>query len=171
VGVLLVLLILGLVVLASLRKLEVKDEGINIAEVFQMVDAAVNELLLMGAGIFSLITLEHRRKRGRVIRAVNKLRCLAHIVDAHQLQKDPDLVNPSATATPHSPKRDLSPFELGRYLDYCSELLSLISKQAFLYVQSYDDPAANEAVYDLENLANGISTKIWQKIMILRFHP
>ncbi len=46
-------------------------------------------------------------------------------------------------------------------------MLSLISKTAFLYVQDYHDPVAAEAVNDLEDLTTGLSSKIWQKIMML----
>jgi hypothetical protein len=46
-------------------------------------------------------------------------------------------------------------------------MLSLVSKTAFLYVQDYHDPVATEAVNDLEDLTNGLSSKMWQKIMIL----
>jgi len=58
-------------------------------------------------------------------------------------------------------------FELSRYLDYCTELLSLTSKVASLYVQDVQDPVVLDAVNDVENLATGLSAKIWQKIMIL----
>ena len=58
-------------------------------------------------------------------------------------------------------------FELGRYLDYCSELLSLVSKIAALYVQRFDDEVVLGAVNEVETLTNGLSRKIWQKIMIL----
>jgi hypothetical protein len=58
-------------------------------------------------------------------------------------------------------------FELARYLDYCSEMLSLISKLAALYVQSFDDGTVLAAVSDVQGLTNGLSGKIWQKIVIL----
>jgi len=40
----------------------------------------------------------------------------------------------------------MTPFELGRYLDYCSEMLSLTGKVAALYAQDLDDPVVVEAV-------------------------
>ena len=61
----------------------------------------------------------------------------------------------------------MTPFELSRYLDYCTELLSLTGKVASLYVQDFQDPVALDAVNDIENLTTGLSRKIWQKIMIL----
>jgi hypothetical protein len=162
------LLILILVVGYSVRQIELDVGQFGLAEFVQLVEAATNELILLGAGIVFLATLENRRKRRRVVKATNRLRCLAHIIDAHQLTKDPDRNMQAALPTKSSPKMKLNDYELGRYLDYCSEMLALVGKLGFLYVQNYDDPVANEAVNDLEDLTTGMSRKIWQKIMILR---
>jgi hypothetical protein len=54
-----------------------------------------------------------------------------------------------------------------RYLDYCSELLALNAKFAALFAQNTDDSVILNAVNDLELLMQGLSAKIWQKIMIL----
>ena len=62
----------------------------------------------------------------------------------------------------------MTPFELGRYLDYCSEMLSLTAKLATLYVQHFDDAVAVASSNEIEQLTTGLSRKIWQKIMILR---
>ena len=161
-------ILIGMLVVAEfLLQLHVSAAGINLADVVQMIEAALNTLILLGAGVVFLVTLENRRKRSRVIRAVNRLRCIAHIVDMHQLAKDPDSIAEHVFSTPHSPKRGLTQYELARYLDYCTEMLSLVSKTAFLYVQDYHDPVAAEAVNDLEDLTNGLAAKIWQKIMML----
>jgi hypothetical protein len=166
-GGLLLLAALVLVELLAQLRLDIRTDGINIAEFVQMIASALDTLVLLGAGIVFLVTLENRRKRSRVIRAVNRLRCIAHIVDMHQLTKDPDSIAERAVSTPHSPPPGLGSYELARYLDYCTEMLSLISKTAFLYVQGYHDPVAVDAVNDLEDLVNGLSSKMWQKIMIL----
>lgn len=70
-------------------------------------------------------------------------------------------------ATPSSPTRTLTPGQLARYLDYCSEMLSLLSKLAALCAQRFNDPVTLAAVNELEALTNGLSRKVWQKIMIL----
>jgi hypothetical protein len=85
----------------------------------------------------------------------------------HQLTKDPDRVIRSTSDTPSSPERELQGFQLGRYLDYCSEMLSLVSKVAALYAQSFDDHVVLAAVDEVESLTTGLSAKIWLKIMIL----
>jgi hypothetical protein len=60
-----------------------------------------------------------------------------------------------------------SPAHLAHYLDYCSEVLSLTSKLAALYLKGFDDHVVIGAVNEIEQLAAGLSRKIWQKIMIL----
>ena len=64
-------------------------------------------------------------------------------------------------------KWTMTDFELSRYLDYCSEMLSLTGKVATLYVQRFDDPVALSAVDQIEDLTTGLSRKIWQKIVII----
>jgi hypothetical protein len=161
------ILVVVLALVESLWQLDLPPDGINLATLVQLMDSALNSIVWIGAGIVFLVTLENRRKRGRVIHAVNRLRCIAHIVDMHQLIKDPDSIAEHGVPTAHSPERALTPYELARYLDYCTEMLSLVSKTAFLYVQDYHDPVAAEAVNDLEDLTTGLSSKIWQKIIML----
>lgn len=62
----------------------------------------------------------------------------------------------------------MSEFELGRYLDYCAEALSLAGKIAALYAQSSRDPVVIASVNDIETLTSNMSAKIWQKINIVR---
>jgi hypothetical protein len=161
------ILLTALFILYCIRVIHVKMDGINLAEFVQMAGAALDGVVLIGGGIIFLFTLENRRKRERVIHAVNHLRCIAHIIDMHQLPKDldpiPDIPGPDA-----QPTQKLTPNELAQYLDYCSEMLSLVSKTGFLYVQHFNDPVATEAVNDLEDLSTGLARKIWQKIMVIR---
>jgi len=90
-----------------------------------------------------------------------------HVIDMHQLTKDPSMGVIVGSDTPSSPRRTLTRFEVTRYLDYCSEMLSLTSKVAVLFAQGFPDPEITEAVSDIERIAAGLSQKIWQKIMIL----
>jgi hypothetical protein len=162
-------IVVGVIVIFLIRlwiALKITFSGMNAADFCQMVDAAFSTMAILGAiGIF-LATLETKRKRNRVINSVNKLRCIIHIIDAHQLTKDPQSM--AEKKTEHSPERVLSEYDVGRYLDYCSEMVSVASKISFLYVQDFDDPIANEAVNDLEALATGLSSKLWQKITMIQ---
>jgi hypothetical protein len=137
-------------------------------EFAQGIEAVVNEVVFLGIAVFFLFTLESRRRRALALRAIHELRSLAHIVDMHQLTKDPDAVMAPERATPSSPgRRSMTRFELSRYLDYCSELLSITSKLAALYAQHVQDPVVLDAVNGIQTLTQGLSAKIWQKIMIL----
>lgn len=139
----------------------------SVYEVLQGIEAGINDLVFIGIAIFFLTNYENRIKRNRALKALHELRSLAHIIDMHQLTKDPERILNSGESTPSSPERKMTPFELVRYLDYCSEMLSIISKIAAVYVQDYDDDVTLGAVNEIENLTSGLSRKIWQKIMIL----
>ncbi len=85
----------------------------------------------------------------------------------HQLTKDPEQLLSPAMNTASSPQRSLNRFELARYLDYCTEMLAIISKLAALYVQDLDDPQVLSAVNDIQGLTTGLSSNIWQKIVLI----
>lgn len=131
------------------------------------VETVTNEILILGAGLYFLVSLETRIKRQRALSAVHELRSMCHIIDMHQLTKDPERVLKIWKSTTNSPSQKMTPLELNRYLDYCSEMLSLTGKIAALYVRRFDDSASVAAVSEVEQLSTGLSRKIWQKIMIL----
>jgi len=133
----------------------------------QALDASIGSVVFIGAAILFLVSWENRIKRDRALKAVHELRAMAHIVDMHQLTKDPENYFGRATRPAAPPKREMTPFELNRYFDYCSDSLALISKIATLYVQGFQDPVLLDAVDDVEVLTSGLSRKIWQKIIIL----
>jgi hypothetical protein len=109
-------------------------------------------------------TLETRFKRRKAIRAIHELRALAHIIDMHQLTKDPERQGQEG-------KPVLGREEMRQYLHYCTELLAIITKLGQLYVQDFPDGTTLAAVDQLENLGTSLSQKIWQKIMILERLP
>jgi hypothetical protein len=148
--------------------MEIKFKSFGLGDLVQVGESALNDVVLLGAAIIFLISIETRAKRKKVIASINKLRSIAHVIDAHQLTKDPDSISGAGRNTKHSPKRKMTTYELGRYLDYCSEMLSLTGKVGFLYVQNFTDAASVQAVNDLEALTTGLSRKIWQKIIILK---
>lgn len=140
----------------------------NVYSVLQGLEAAANLVVLLGAAIFFLFRIEQSLKRRAALAALHELRSIVHVIDMHQLTKDPSLVVTVADKTQSSPQRALSAFELARYLDYCSEMVSLTSKVAVLFAQGFPDPVVTEVVSDIERVAAGLSQKIWQKIMIVQ---
>lgn len=165
-----VLVIVGIAVVPIDLSTSVERDAVEWVQVFE---AAINDIVLLGAGIVFLATLETRIKRRRALNELHELRSFAHIIDMHQLTKDPQRIKGStAHRTAASPSAELTPYELGRYLDYCSELLSLCSKVAALYVQDFPDAPTIATVTEIEQLCTDLSRKIWQKLMILTStHP
>jgi hypothetical protein len=152
----------------GVRNVQIEINIFSLSEFLEAADAGFNILILGGAAIFFLVTLEIRLKRTRALKALHELRSLAHVIEMPQLTKDPERILHNWMSTPSSPKESLNAFELTRYLDYCSEMLSIIGKISVLYVQGFEDEGALAAVYEIENLTSGLSRKIWQKIMIIR---
>jgi hypothetical protein len=132
--------------------------AMTVGDVVQTIEAGVNDIVFFGIAVFFLLSIETRVKRHRALVVLHELRSLAHIVDMHQLTKDPALL---------SEEGEMAPAELGRYLDFCSDLLSLISKVAALLVQHFDDGVVLAAVNEIETLTTGLSRKVWQKITVL----
>jgi hypothetical protein len=134
----------------------------------QAAESTANLVVLVGAAVLFLWSLEARQKRRRVLAALHELRSYAHIVDMHQLTKDPTVILQGSYArTEHSPARTMTRFHLTRYLEYCAELLSLLGKLAALYAEHLQDAEVLDAVNDVENLTTSLGRKIWQKIVIL----
>ncbi|MBL8747677.1 MAG: hypothetical protein JNK78_00850 [Planctomycetes bacterium] len=161
------LLLLGIGAVGALLMEARLDTTWTLAETLQSLEAGLSMSFFLGAAAIYVLSLDLRQKRRRCLQALHELRALAHIVDMHQLTKDPDGLQPGRPDTPSSPDRTLTRFELARYLDYCSEMLSIMGKIAAIYVQDFPDPQAVAAVDDIEDLTTGLSRKIWQKIMIL----
>jgi hypothetical protein len=156
--------LLGLIGYLLLSRTKASDDLFG---TIQGIDALFNIVLLTGATLFFMFSVEERHKRRRALKALHELRSIVHVIDMHQLTKDPSTAAAVSSSTPSSPKRTLTPFELTRYLDYCSEMLSLTAKVAVLYAQSFPDPVVTETVNDIERTAASLSQKIWQKIMII----
>lgn len=136
-------------------------------DLVQGIEAAINMIVLLGLGMFTLVNLEERFKRRRVLKSLHGLRSIIHVIDMHQLTKDPVVFSRDFKPTASSPKRVMGAPDLKRYLDYCSELLSLSGKLAALHAQSVNDRDVVESVNDIENLAANLSRKIWQKIAMI----
>ncbi|CAN1723893.1 conserved protein of unknown function [Hyphomicrobium sp. 1Nfss2.1] len=141
------------------------EASTELTNVMQGVDAAVSLLIVLGGVAFYLSTLEGRLRRGAVLKALHEFRSIAHVIDMHQLTKDPSALGGPRTSS--SPERDMTRYELVRYLSYCSEMLSLASKAAAVYAEKIDDTAVVDAVSDIERLSTDLSQKIWQKITLV----
>ena len=153
----------GLIALLASMSIDVDGFG----DMVQAIESAAQDFIFLGIAVYFLLTIEGRLDRRTALKELRRLRAIVHIVDMHQLTKDPEHLLEPTNRTASSPEQRLSRFELSRYLDYCTELLSLSSKLAATYAQTMNDPVVLEAVSDVEILASNLSNKIWQKIVIV----
>lgn len=139
----------------------------GMVEIIQGAESAINEVIFLSLAILFLATLENRIKRKAALDSLHQLRSIAHVVDMHQLTKDPAVLLSVSDQTPSSPERTMTPYQLTRYLDYCAELLAINTKLAALHVQYFQDSEVLKTVNEVEMLSHELSSKIWQKIMML----
>jgi hypothetical protein len=156
--------LIGLAVLvlagAVLIALTLPEEASTPARLAEALFKTQGAVVFISAIVVFLWTLEARFKRRKAVKAIHDLRTLAHIIDMHQLSKDPEYPKEGdqAYATVEA---------MTQYLHYCSEMLAIISKIGQLYVEDFHDTTTLTAVDNLESLTTGLSQKIWQKLMIL----
>lgn len=137
-----------------------KNPNERYSDLFRIGQVLSGAGLWLGAVFVFFWTLETRLRRGKVVQALHELRGLAHIIDMHQLAKDPECGPDSDPAY----NRETLPF----YFDYCVDLLAILSKIGQLYVEDFPDGTTLAAVDQLENLTSGLAQKIWQKATILQ---
>lgn len=141
------------------------DQGF---EWLPLVENAINDLVFASIAIWFLHSMPERLQRQQALALLHRMRSMAHIIDMHQLTKDPERLRASFEPTDKSPApMALTPAELEHYLDYCSEMLSLVSKTAALCAEESQDAVVLDTVSTIETLTVGMSRKIWQKIEIL----
>lgn len=164
-GLLIMFGFIGIVYSLTIVDIDTKDRSLE--HYLILSEGIFNNLILISGALFFLVTIESKIKRKRSLQSLHELRVICHVIDMHQLNKDPYIfVNEQKTA--HSPKRNYTKFELQRYLDYCSESSSLVAKIAALYAQSIQDEVVISSVNEIETLTTGLSRKVWQKIRVLQ---
>src|SRR5882672_525269 len=109
-----------IIIISVAMSVKVQMTFSSIGEFLQGLDAAINEMVFIGVAAFFFVTLETRLKRRRALNAIRELRALAHIIDMHQLTKDPERISGTPTAA-EAARRPQNPAELMRYLDHCGD--------------------------------------------------
>ena len=140
------------------------DDGWSVLE---GIEAGISTTVYSGVAIVFLVSFELRQRRQMTLEALQELRALAHVLDMHQMNKDPEYYMFPDEFDEGSFTANLTPAELERYLDYTADLLSLLGKLAAWYAQNVNDPEILVAINELEQLTGDMTRKIWQKIAII----
>lgn len=157
--------LVALVVTAAQVESGARFDRVN--DLLGLVENLIQDVVFLGLGAVFLFGIEGRVKRRIALAGLHELRSFAHVIDMHQLTKDPEAVLSDGQRTEHSPSRLDDRFRLGRYLEYCSEMLAITSKLAATYAQDATDPVVLAAVRDIQELVGLLSGKIWQKLVII----
>ena len=150
------------------RLIRFSEEVKSLSEFMEATDAGLHMLLVLGGGVAFLITFESRIRRNRALAAIAEFRSLAHLIDLHQINKDPGIDSKPLADGVQDRRAVKSDEELGRYLDCCCDLLSVVGKLAAFYAQYLRDRVVLDAVNEIEHLTNQLSSKLWLKILIVR---
>ena len=133
-----------------------------------LIESTVNDIVFAALAVYFLYALPNRIERSYLLGQLYRLRSLAHIVDMHQLTKDPERLRPGFTTTVETVDIQLSTTHaMENYLDYCSEMLSLIGKIAALCAEESQDSVILDTVSTIETLTTSMSREVWQKISLL----
>jgi hypothetical protein len=107
--------------------------------------------------------------RRRALAQLHQLRGFAHIVDMHQLTRDPTFaLSDLRFPAPSSPKTTFSTFELARYLDYCVQLMSLIGKLAVGYAEETNDQVVIAEASNVQSLVTAMTQNMLHKIVLMQ---
>ncbi|MFT6863423.1 MAG: hypothetical protein ACJAVK_001984 [Akkermansiaceae bacterium] len=161
----LVLLVLSGPLIFSLL-LSFSEEVTNLGDFLEATDAGLHMLLVLAGGIVFLVGMENRGQRNDALEALAEFRSLAHLVDLHQINKDPGL--DLMVAPEHDIRTVRTDEELAIYLDLSGDLLSIVGKLAAYYAQNLSDRVVLDAVNEIETLTSSLSNKLWLKILVLR---
>lgn len=159
------LVLAALIVAATQVESGASVDGVN--DFVSFVESLIQDVVFLGLGAVFLLGIEGRLKRKAALAGLHELRSFAHVIDMHQLTKDPEFVVSDLRPTSHSPDRIDDRVLLGRYLEYCSEMLALTSKLAASYAVDTGDAVVLGAIREIQELVGLLSGKIWQKRVIL----
>ena len=122
-------------------------EGLaHTADWVPLIESVVNELVFAAIAVVFLWALPERLERRALLRLLHRLRSLAHVIDMHQLSKDPEQVSPNYMPTAESARHGLDADQMYHYLNYCSEMLSLTAKTAALCAEHSTDGVVLETI-------------------------
>jgi hypothetical protein len=132
-----------------------------------LVESVINDLVFVAIAVVFLWAFPERLERRTLLRLLHRLRSLAHVIDMHQLSKDPEQLSPNYVPTAQSVVHGLDADQLYHYLNYCSEMLSLTAKTSALCGEHSSDGVVLGTISYIETLTTELSNKIWQKISLL----
>ncbi len=150
--------------LALVADAKIRAEAESCFDMLQRFDVGINMLIVVGAAVLFLVTLQSRWKPQLALAHLGELGSIMHVIDKHQRTKAPSGASLRAAALSPSQRRTLAQDQPVRYHDDCPKVLSLAAKVAAVYAQNSKDPLVVGASSDLQQITANLSSKIGQKI-------
>ncbi len=164
-AIVLIVVFLAVTILLAAADIWADPDAIGPIDFLPLLETVINNVVFAGLAVFFLIAVPERMERARVMRLLHRLRSLAHVIDMHQLTKVPERLERGSRA---DGGLDLSREQLRHYLDYCTEMLSLVGKTAALFAEDTTDGEVIDGVEGIETLTSDMARKVWQKIAIIQ---
>lgn len=155
----------------AVYQLNLNYKPASLVDLAQLVESGINDVIFLSIGAFFLFRIEPWIKRRRMLLFLGRLRDLVHVTQLLQMHKDPErVVRPddrSTEVTPELGAIGTSAFLMGKYLDYCLDMLTLISAVAAFVGRDVTDKQLRDGVWEIEELCSTISAKISNKTLML----
>ncbi|WP_374929801.1 hypothetical protein [Kytococcus sedentarius] len=132
-----------------------------------LLESGVNDLVFSAVAIWFLMMVPARLERARMLALLHRLRSVAHVIDMHQVTKDPEHLRADYVPTVESVTDPMGREEMSHYLGYCTELLSMVGKVAALCAEASGDDVVLDTVSDVESLTSDLSATILRKVALL----
>jgi hypothetical protein len=121
----------------------------------QIIESASNLVLVTGAAILSLLSLDKKLRRRKLRSRTALIRSIINTIALLQLEKDPSrLSRDKSQNTAHSPQLNFTALELDCYFEYSIEALEICSAILSTYAKVLDDAVLLEEISDLQELAS-----------------
>ena len=104
-----VLVTVVLTVGAAVRDAIGAQGALHAFEWLPVLDSGISDLVFAGIAIWFLLSLAGRLVRNELLRRLHRLRSLAHIIDMHQMSKDPAALLPDTEVATPAGRDEISP--------------------------------------------------------------
>lgn len=153
----------------GLMQLHVAMNVSTLSELLQILDSGWQSLLIAFFFSLGLFYPVRRWRRSKFLKATNELQEFVQVINLHQLDKDPDQLTKdyNPTAPQRADNRPLNAFEMGRYLDYCIELIELTGMLAAYYSSFTSDSDVRKEIAEHQGVIQRMVTNLQLKIQML----
>ena len=118
-----------------------------------LVESLINDIVFTAIAVFFLWAMPERLERRTLLDLLHRLRSLAHVVDMHQLDKDPEQARADYVPTAKSRRHRMNAEDAAPLLRLLQRARLPDRKTAALCAERTSDPVVLHTVSEIETLA------------------